>query len=466
MARLVINPGSPAAWEVQLKPGSNSLGRGPANDFQITDPSVSTNHCQIHMEDGNALIRDLGSTNGTFVNRALVKEAVLQSGHTVHLGGVEIAFHGDGPAPTYMGVAQAVLPGAPRVATAAPMARISAAAPVARIAGTPPVARIAAPDVDASPPVMAEAPPAGSPAIVSSNQPCKFHPKTPGRWHCPKCQRFFCDFCITTRAVGATQTKVCRQCGVELSPVQVSIGASSSHERFFAKLPGVFAYPFKGAGPFILIVSMIVIAALDFISGGFGIFTRALFYGYLFAFMQNIIHSTASEDEELPGWPAWDDIWGCAMRLLVCVVMSFGPALGLFFYAIYSEEPTAGVAMIPAMIFGCLYFPMALLAVAMKDSALAANPLVVLPAIVKVPLEYIVTVILLAAVIGVRQVGEVGMTELFPKGMLTHSITTLFEMFGARVLWNFIGLYLLAVNMRILGLLYVAKKRKLAWFER
>jgi hypothetical protein len=43
---------------------------------------------------------------------------------------------------------------------------------------------------------------------------------------------------------------------------------------------------------------------------------------------------------------------------------------------------------------------------------------------------------------------------------------TLFEMFGARLLWNFVALYLLAMNMRILGLLYVAKKRKLGWFER
>jgi hypothetical protein len=346
------------------------------------------------------------------------------------------------------------------------VARISAAAPVARIAGTPPVARIHAPDVDAPPPVMADTPTSGSPAIVSSNQPCKFHPKTPGRWRCPKCQRFFCDFCITTRAVGATQTKVCRQCAVELSPVQVSIGASSSHERFFAKLPGVFVYPFKGAGPFVLIVCMIVMAALGFIKGMWGWFMLASFYGYLFAFMQNIIHSTASEDEELPGWPAWDGLGGCALRLAGALLFSFGPAIGLEMYAIWYEEPVAGMAMIPAMIFGCLYFPMALLAVAMKDSPLAGNPLVVLPSIVKVPLEYIVTVALMAAVIIIERGGEMVLTELFPKGMLTHSIAKLLEMFGARLVWNFIALYLLAVNMRILGLLYVAKKRKLAWFER
>jgi hypothetical protein len=466
MARLVINPGSPAAWEVQLKPGANAIGRGPANDFQISEPSVSGAHCQILLEQGKALLKDLGSTNGTFVNRAAVKEAMLQNGQTIHLGSVEVAFYGDGPVAAPTAVAQAGAPPTARVAGAAPVVRLSGTPPPARIAGAPPVARIATTEAAPAPAGAEEAPPMVAPAIVSANQPCKFHPKSPGRWHCPKCQRFFCDLCITSRAAGATQSKVCRQCGVELLPVEFSVGASSSHEKFFVKLPGVFAYPFKGAGPFVLVVCMIVMAALGFLSGGFGYFAFAAFYGYLFAFMQNIIHSTASEDEELPGWPDWDDVGACALRLAGAVLFSFGPALGLFFYAIFKEESTAGLAMIPAMIFGCLYFPMALLAVAMKDSPLAGNPLVVLPAIVKVPLEYIVTVVLMAAVIAIRQGGELALAALFPRGMTTHSMTTLFTMFGARLLWNFIALYLLAVNMRILGLLYVSKKRKLGWFER
>jgi pSer/pThr/pTyr-binding forkhead associated (FHA) protein len=465
MARLVINPGSPAAWEVQLKPGANSLGRGPANDFQITDPSVSGSHCQIMLSGGSAVISDLGSTNGTFVNRAPVKEAALQTGQTIHLGSVELAFYGDGPV-AVAGLAQAAPPGAPRLATAVPAPRIATAAPVARATVAAPIARVAAPAAAAPPPLPTEAPPVVAPTIVGSNQPCKFHPKSPARYYCAPCQRYYCEFCVTVRTVGGVQHKTCRQCAAELSPVEVATGVSSSHERFFSKLPGVFAYPSKGAGPFVLVVCSIVMAALGGPIGGFFVFLTALFYGYLFAFMQNIIHSTASEDEELPSWPAWDDLGGGALRLAGALVFSFGPAIGLGMYALWNEEPTAGVAMIPAMIFGCVYFPMALLAVAMKDSPLAGNPLVVLPAIVKVPLEYIVTVILLAVVICIERGGELALAAIFPKGMLTHRIDTLFEMFGARLLWNVAALYLLAVNMRILGLLYVTKKRKLGWFER
>src|SRR2546421_5347144 len=97
MARLVVNPGSPSAWEIQLKPGTNLLGRGFANDFKITDPSVSGSHCQIIVENGQIVIKDLGSTNGTYVNRTPVKEAILSGDQTVHLGGVEMTFFSDLP---------------------------------------------------------------------------------------------------------------------------------------------------------------------------------------------------------------------------------------------------------------------------------------------------------------------------------------------------------------------------------
>src|SRR5205809_3725970 len=97
MARLLINPGSPAAWEIQLRPGINLLGRGFANDFKIEDPSVSSSHCQIVLNDDRAVITDLGSTNGTFVDRAPVQEAALQAGQTIHMGAVEMVFHSDGP---------------------------------------------------------------------------------------------------------------------------------------------------------------------------------------------------------------------------------------------------------------------------------------------------------------------------------------------------------------------------------
>jgi len=238
-------------------------------------------------------------------------------------------------------------------------------------------------------------------------------------------------------------------------------------QSFYRRLPGVFAYPLRGAGIFVLIVCTVVISALDFVSAGWiSIFVKMIFFGYLFSFMQNIIHSTASGDDEMPGWPSFDGLYGCFFRLAGAALVSFGAALALYLIAFFNEESSAGSTfMIPALIFGCLYFPMALLAVAMKDTPLAANPLIVMPAIFKAPLQYLVAVLVLALVMGLRASGAPVIHAIFPRELMTHSMPKLFAYLGARAVWGFAGVYLLAVNVRILGLLYVTKKKQFAWFE-
>jgi hypothetical protein len=105
------------------------------------------------------------------------------------------------------------------------------------------------------------------------------------------------------------------------------------------------------------------------------------------------------------------------------------------------------------------------LAVAMKDTPIAANPLVVVPAIFKAPLEYLVTVVLMAIILALYNSGNTVISAIFPRGLLTHSVPKLLGFSGSWAFWYLFQLYLLAVNMRVLGLLYVTKKRKLAWFE-
>jgi hypothetical protein len=97
--RLVVHPGKPNAWEIRLKPGANSIGRGSGNDFKIDDPSVSMSHCQIVVSDVGAVIKDLGSTNGTHIDNAPVQAAVLRPAQRILLGTVEMLFEGDAPLP-------------------------------------------------------------------------------------------------------------------------------------------------------------------------------------------------------------------------------------------------------------------------------------------------------------------------------------------------------------------------------
>jgi len=213
-----------------------------------------------------------------------------------------------------------------------------------------------------------------------------------------------------------------------------------------------------------LIGAMIVFGALEFLGRGiFGLLTKAAAIGYVFAFVQNIIHSTASGDDKLPDLPGMDGLFSNFFRLLGTLLISFGPSLAVAYFAISQEQSWAGILIIPAVIFGCLYFPMAFLAVAIKDTVVAANPLIVVPSIVRVPLEYIVASILMAGMFGVRWLGDSLSGEMATQAMRTDSMGEMFLLFGLRMVWAFLSVYLLTVTTRILGLLYLTRRDRLGW---
>jgi pSer/pThr/pTyr-binding forkhead associated (FHA) protein len=90
MARLLIRTAGLENQTLELRLGINRVGRDPENDFPIIHPTVSTNHCEVEVSIDGVLLRDCGSTNGTFVNGDPVTEARLMPGQTVNLGDVEL----------------------------------------------------------------------------------------------------------------------------------------------------------------------------------------------------------------------------------------------------------------------------------------------------------------------------------------------------------------------------------------
>jgi hypothetical protein len=62
------------------------IGRGYGCDVVLTVPSVSRQHARVIFRDGNWILRDLGSTNGTTVNGAQVGRCVLRPGDHLTLG--------------------------------------------------------------------------------------------------------------------------------------------------------------------------------------------------------------------------------------------------------------------------------------------------------------------------------------------------------------------------------------------
>jgi hypothetical protein len=66
------------------------IGRSSACQLVLADDTVSRRHAELRTDDGRWLLRDLGSSNGTWVNGRRVVEAEVRPGDLVHLGGAQI----------------------------------------------------------------------------------------------------------------------------------------------------------------------------------------------------------------------------------------------------------------------------------------------------------------------------------------------------------------------------------------
>ena len=72
--------------------GSFSIGRDAGNDLLVSSSGVSRRHCEIRNKDGNFLLCDADSHNGTFLNNSAVKEAFLKHGDRLRVGSHQFVF--------------------------------------------------------------------------------------------------------------------------------------------------------------------------------------------------------------------------------------------------------------------------------------------------------------------------------------------------------------------------------------
>lgn len=72
--------------DVPIRRERTVVGRKPECNIRIPVSSVSREHCEIVMQGESLTIRDLGSSNGTYVNRARVQESTLGAGDLVAVG--------------------------------------------------------------------------------------------------------------------------------------------------------------------------------------------------------------------------------------------------------------------------------------------------------------------------------------------------------------------------------------------
>jgi pSer/pThr/pTyr-binding forkhead associated (FHA) protein len=94
MPRLVLLSEGLTGRTYELKAEKTTVGRVEDNTFQIPDGSVSSHHAEILLRGNEVVIKDLNSTNGTFINGERVTDAVLKPGQTLRLGTVEMRLEG------------------------------------------------------------------------------------------------------------------------------------------------------------------------------------------------------------------------------------------------------------------------------------------------------------------------------------------------------------------------------------
>jgi len=91
---LVVRSGGGRAGEHFIPQGDRTtIGRSPDNDIFLDDVTVSRKHAVVLQSGGELRIEDLGSLNGTFVNRRRIDAATrLESGDEVQIGKYRLSF--------------------------------------------------------------------------------------------------------------------------------------------------------------------------------------------------------------------------------------------------------------------------------------------------------------------------------------------------------------------------------------
>jgi pSer/pThr/pTyr-binding forkhead associated (FHA) protein len=91
-AVLVVKRGPTAGFRFLLGPTVTSAGRHPGSDICLDDVTVSRRHAEFQLQGGAFHLVDVGSLNGTYVNREPIDSIVLANGDEIQMGKFRLVF--------------------------------------------------------------------------------------------------------------------------------------------------------------------------------------------------------------------------------------------------------------------------------------------------------------------------------------------------------------------------------------
>jgi pSer/pThr/pTyr-binding forkhead associated (FHA) protein len=87
-----VRHGPDAGSTYRLDQPATAIGRHPDSEIFLDDITVSRRHVVVDKKDDGFVLRDVGSLNGTYVNRKRVDEARLEHGDEVQIGRYRLSF--------------------------------------------------------------------------------------------------------------------------------------------------------------------------------------------------------------------------------------------------------------------------------------------------------------------------------------------------------------------------------------
>lgn len=99
MAKLIVTAGPLGQREIELKKDVFSMGRMPENDIELRDSLVSRKHSELIRRGNRYTLYDLGSSNGTYVNKKRIDVKVLDDGDEVSVGETVFTFRDENSPP-------------------------------------------------------------------------------------------------------------------------------------------------------------------------------------------------------------------------------------------------------------------------------------------------------------------------------------------------------------------------------